>query len=916
MFLGRSAERIRLEQLLAQARASRSGSLLLSGAPGAGKSELLNYAASIAGSVPVLRAAGVQAERELPFSLLHQLLRPALHLLAGLPQPQRHALEGALALGPATGGDRFIVSAAVLTLLADHAEPGGVLCLLDDAQWADRASLDALLFAARRLEAEGVILIFAARDGETDLEMAGIPALPIGGLDSVSAAALITDCAGIPTSDAVVAALLVATGGNPLALTELAALLGRDKLSGAEPLPDPLPMSAGIERAFLARILELPAETQQLLLVAAAEGTGDLGTVLMAAASLQVPGQSLDAAEAAGLVTVSEGLLSFRHPLVRSALYAHASSVSRREVHTALSDTLTGSGDVDRRTWHRAAATVGLDDAVADALAAAAHRARLRSGHAGAAAALRRSAQLTTDHGVRARRLLASAEDAWLAGKPEAMDACLTEARHLTSDPDVVTDVVRLRARWELRRGTATEAYTLFVDAAMEACGRDPDTALEMLAEASEAAANIGDVGGMIRAGRLAERVRAPVGTEARFWADFSIGVADVLDGRRDRAEPRLQRVIRAAVPGSKPRELVFAGVGAVWLGQWATAIELYERAAVAARIADMTGNLPYVLEYLAVGERTRGRYATSAAVSEEGLRLGRETGQETSVCNHLANLAHLAALSGDEAACRTYADDALRRALPRRLGLPAARASLALAVLDVGLGRYGEALQAMNALAAAGPGVGHPAIVNFSLPDRVEAAVRCGELASAHDALVVLDRVSGHADSAARAVLHRCRAQLASDEDAAVLFAEAMRLHAEGRSASPEIARTQLVYGEWLRRARRPAESRRHLRSAMEVFDRLGAVPWAERARVELKASGETMREGGQAPASRLTPQEVRIAQAVAAGKSTKEIAARLFLSPRTVEYHLHKMFPKLGITSRIDLVRLVAAEPDLIEG
>jgi DNA-binding CsgD family transcriptional regulator len=915
MLLGRRVQQGRIDHLLAHARAGRGGSLVVRGPPGAGKSALLQYAASAAGDMLVLRASGVQAEHDLPFAVLHQLLRPAFDLVRRLPTPQREALEGALALGPATGADRFVVAAGVLTLLAESAEDDGLVAVVDDAQWIDQPSLDALLFATRRLDADRLALLLAVREGEEQgLARSGVEVVDIAGLGLADAATLVSRRAGVPVADAVMTRLMQVTGGNPLALTELATLLDPAEVAGREPLTEPLPVSAGMEQAFLTRARSLPEPTQLLLLVAAAEGTGDLAAVLSAAERMQVPRDELPSAEAAGLLTITDGTLAFRHPLVRSALYGAAEAAQRRAVHAALAAVLTGESDVDRRTWHRGAAALAPDDQVADDLAASAERARMRSGHAGAAGSLRRSAALTSDPDVRARRLIDSAQEAWLAGKADLMLACLDEARQLTSDLGLADQIRRLSARYELHRGTATEAFQLFLDGALAAQEREPDVAVEMFAEASEAALYVGDIAGMVRAGQLARDVA--VTDRGRFWRDFCVGVAEVLDGHIDLAEPLLRRVIGESGSSTEPWRLVSGGIAAVWLGDQATAIALYEQAARAARVADMTGNLPYVLEYLAAAERTRGRYATSQGISEEGLRLSQETGQETSVCNHHSNLAHLAALAGDEAGCLRHAEEALRRALPRRLGFPAARAALAVAVLDLGAGRYSESLRRMTELAAAGPGVGHPAIVMFSLPDRIEAAVRCGDLAAAAEALEQLERWNIRTGPAARAVMSRCRALLAPDDAAAPLYAQAMQLHEQGRSPQPEVARTQLLYGEWLRRARRPAESRQYLRAAMENFDRLGARPWAERARLELKASGETLRRPRTGSAVRLTPQELRIVRAVATGSSTKEIAALLFVSPRTVEYHLHKVFAKLGISSRTDLVRLVVRDASLVEG
>ncbi|HYN93755.1 MAG TPA: AAA family ATPase, partial [Pilimelia sp.] len=393
MLLGRRAERAELESLFERARAGRSAALVLRGPAGVGKSALLEHAAATAaaGGLSVLRATGVEAESELPFAGLHQLLRPLVHRIDQLPVPQCRALRAALALEPGDGADRFVVSAAVLTLLADSAGQPGLLCLLDDAQWLDRPSLDVLLFVARRLDAEGIALVLAVRDGHLPPRVtANLAVLPVGPLDRSDAARLVADRAGVPVPDAVLTRLLHLTGGNALALAELTGLLAEDVLRGRAALPDPPPIGAGMEDAFLTRVRALPPDTQLLLLVAAAEGTGDIGTVLRAAAQLDVAERALDPAEADGLLQLTPDGLVFRHPLVRSAVYGGVSSSQRRSAHLALAEVLRHPTESDRRAWHRGAAALGPDDDVADALAASAERSRARSGYAGAAAGLRR----------------------------------------------------------------------------------------------------------------------------------------------------------------------------------------------------------------------------------------------------------------------------------------------------------------------------------------------------------------------------------------------------------------------------------------------------------------------------------------------------------------------------------------------
>ena len=453
MLFGRGAERVELDSLLDAARTGRSGSLVLHGPAGAGKSALLDYAASASEGMRVLRATGVEPERELPFAALHQLLRPVFDRLPDLPQPQRQALEAALALAPGSGADRFVVSAAVLTLLSETADVHGLVCIVDDTQWVDAPSLDALLFAARRLDAEGVVILLGLRDGpDTHPMTSTLDSRLIGPLDQYEAADLVSGASAVNVADIVIRQLVDLTDGNALALLELSTLLSADVLQGYAAIPDPLPIGAGMETAFLTRVRSLPADSQLLLLVAAAEGTGDFATVLEAAARLGADANSLTPAESAGLIRLDDGNLRFRHPLVRSAVYSGVSSSQRRGAHAALAQALHYESESDRRAWHRAEATLGTDDDVADDLATSAERTRLRSGFAGAGEMLQKAAGLTRDPHIRAARLVRSAEDFWLGGRPDTAQSRLDEAMRLATERSTLEAITQMRARFELRR--------------------------------------------------------------------------------------------------------------------------------------------------------------------------------------------------------------------------------------------------------------------------------------------------------------------------------------------------------------------------------------------------------------------------------------------------------------------------------
>lgn len=1011
MLFGRSAEIAAIDDVIARARGGAGGALVLRGEAGVGKTALLDLAASRCGAMRVLRATGVEPESDLAFATLHQLLRPvtlpagglsggvpggpAGGLMDALPEPQREAVRGALGLTGAASGDRFLLAAGVLSLLAEAAVPDGLVCVVDDFQWVDRASADALLFAARRLGTERIAMLLSVRG---DLPVKGVPSLNLGGLPPDAATALLTtgvttattgaDAGAVPGADAgagvvpgtgtgvgagdgavpgagVVRELVGLTGGNPLALREIVRLLSPAQLAGREPLPDPLPGGAQL---FGEQVAALSPRARQVALLAAVEG--DLDLVLRAAAtmnaSLGAPvgvsaggseggsedrrvgadrsaaptGPPTDAPrteshdctpalirdstdagraelhelEAAGLVRVSGGVVRFRHPLIRSAVYEAAAPADRRAAHAVLAGLCEG----DRRAWHLAAAVLGQDEGVAATLTATAARARERGGYGDAASALARAAELTPDPMIRAARLKDAAVAAWLGGRPGQAESLLAEARERAgSDPVTAAEIDQLRGRFELNSGSAAEAVRIL----------SGGESLSMLADAMEAASYVGDTEAMIRFGS-----RAAAHPEG-FLRDVLVGIGLMLsgdgpDGESDggagsrsgegagskfggRAEGGgrglLVRALGRVGELTEAAEFLWATAAASQLGEADLSAELAGRAGRVARVSGMAGQLPVVLEFVATGERISGRLAESQAISEEGLELAREAGYRNTVAAHLANLAVLAALRGEEEDCGRLAREALAIAVPHRVGLRVGVAAYALAMLELGLGRFAAAHDRFTAMAAAGPGAGHPAVVWRSAPDRIEAAVGAGDTRAARAALEGYGRWSAHARTdESRALLARCHA-LVEDDDGG--FEEALRLH-----ANPfEAARTGLLLGERLRRAHRPGEARPRLRAAMETFEAAGARPWARRARAELRAAGESAEPTpGPAPGpgpllDALTPQELRIAGLVAEGLSSKEIAARLFLSPRTVEYHLYKIYPKLGIGTRTELARLV---------
>ena len=908
LLYGRDAERSIIGGLLESARDSRSGVLVIRGEAGVGKSALLEDARERASSMEVLACAGIEAESALPFAALHQLLRPSMRHLEKLPRHQADALRGALGLAVARGDDRFLVSVAVLTLLAEAAEHRPLLCLVDDAHWLDDASADALVFVARRLEAEGIVLLFAAREGEArEFDAPALDELRLAGLDADAAAALLDRHAGSALSPETRARLVEATGGHPLALLELPSTLSDAQLAGSEPLLTPVPVSARVERAFLARARELPEETQMLLLVAATDDTGELSTVLRAAARLDVGAEALDAAEEAGLATALGTVLELRHPLVRSAVYQGAPLSKRQAVHRALASVLEGDAEADRRAWHRAAASVGPDPAVVEELEQAAARARRRSGFAAASLAYERAAALAPDESERTRLLTAAAENAWFGGRLERARMLLERARSLASGPQEHADIDRYLGLVELTGGVPAEACRLLVRSAAAVAPVDGDRALQLLNLASVAAFYADDVAAATTIAELAGEIDVEDTPFARALVELLVGLGAHYAGDLPRAAASLRSAqsleaeLESDALDARRVALLFGGRAAFYLGDDVAALRSAQLAAAQMRDEGALGLLTPILPRLVHAEMWAGSWPAASASAREGLRLARETGQFDLVAYQLVLLALIAAHRGQDDECRSLAAQGHEHASARGLAVVASFANWALALLELGLGRVEQAFLRAREISTT------PAVLSMAGLDRIEAAVRAGEVATAHDWLAYYESWAECAGAAwARAVAFHGRALLAyDDEESEGLFETALDMHAQ--AARPfDRARTELAFGEFLRRARRPRDARGHLRAALDGFEALGAELWAERARVELRASGQTARRRVADTRDQLTEQELQIAHFVAQGLSNREVAAQLFLSPRTIAAHLRNIFRKLGISSRTELVRL----------
>jgi DNA-binding CsgD family transcriptional regulator len=882
MVIGRGEELARIEQLLATARLGTSQVLVIAGEPGIGKTALLEYAVEHAREMTVLRARGVESESEIPFAGLHQLLRPALNRIDELPEPQAAALKGALGLAPGTHSDRFLIGVATLSLLTLSAEQRPLLVAVDDAQWVDESSLGAILFAARRVYADALAVLVATRPG--DALPQGLDAIVLRGLDRAAAAQVLERQAGKPLPPGVADRVFEATLGNPLALIELAAGEG---------------VETSVEQAFAARIDKLPEPTQRLLALAAAEEAGDLAVLQRTGADLT----PLAAAEQGGLVTVALDQLTFCHPLARSAAYRSAPSDERRAAHRVLADAET---DPDRRAWHRAAAALGHDAEAAQALEDAGRRALARGAYAATASSLERAAKLTADARDRARRLFDAAGAAWLAGHTERAEQRLTEARALAQDGALRLEIDQLRGHAALRAGRVEAAHDILVAASATA---PPDRAVEMLAEAAEACVYAADPQRMLHAAQSAWEQLAPdAGDRARCFANLTLGMALIYNGRHAADHLRTATALLETNPTPDPRLLALAAQGALWLREAERGRALVTRAIESARASAAVGALPFSLWIAGRDAATSDRLAVAIALYEEAIRLARETGQATALCAGLSGLACVEARLGRAEACREHAAEALAETAPLGLAFFRTWAFDALAELELGLGDVQEAVKWLEEKERllAERGIEDPD--SSPVPELVEALVRLDRAAEAEQRLptfATAAEAKGQPWSLAR--LARCRGLLGDDEQ----YAEALKLHQRTPDRF-EQARTQLCHGEALRRARQRVKARDQLRAAVEGFDALGAAPWAERARRELQSSGETMRRRDALTLDALTPRELQVALVLAEGHTIRETAAKLFLSPKTVDHHLQHVYRKLAIDSRAALAEALAQDQE----
>jgi DNA-binding CsgD family transcriptional regulator len=904
VLFGRQRERGVLDRLLVGAWDGHGGAIVVLGEPGIGKTALIEQALAAAEGFRVFQTAGHEAEMELAFAALQQLCAPGLDRLVRLPLPQRDAMSAAFGLCTGDPPDRLLVALASLTLLSEMAAERPLLCVVDDAQWLDRASAQAIAFVTRRLATEAIAFVFAAR--EVPDELRGLHEMVVEGLGDRDARALFGSVFPYRLDGPVVDRIVAETNGNPLALLELPRGLSPAQLAGGFGLPVSVPLAGRIEESFRRRLAGLPSPSRRLLLLAAADPTGDAVLVWRAAGLLGIADSAAEAAEAEGLVDFTAGVV-FRHPLVRSALYGAASAQERRQAHQALAEATDPAIDPDRRAWHRAQATPRPDEDVAADLELSAGRAQARGGFAAAAAFMERSAELTVDPARRAGRALVAAEAKRQAGAADSALRLADMAARGPLDDFQRAQVNLLRAQVSFASDRGSDAPLLLLKAARQLERLDVRRARETYLDALTAAISAGR-----RATDASADVVARAALESRSCGESQRAPELLLDGLAllvtngyASGTPVLKEALRAFRADDLGREerlrwSWLAGRAAALIWDYDSWDVLTARQIRAARDAGALTVLPLSLGTRAALHLFAGELALAASVVEQLEQVADAIGNRPASYSALT----VAAFAGREGDARQLIDASTKDFTSRGDGLGLTIALWATAVLNNALARY------QDAFAAAEEALEDPYEVWFSplaTVELVEAASRIGREDAAAPAMErLVQGTSASGTQWARAVEARCRALLSHDEAAETLYREAIE-RLTPTALGFDLARTHLLYGEWLRRERRPRDAREQLRTAHGLFSGFGMEGFTERARAELQATGERVRNRTAETRTDLTPREAQISQLVAQGATNPEIAAQLFISPGTVEYHLGKVFTKLGVKSRTQLAKLV---------
>jgi DNA-binding SARP family transcriptional activator/DNA-binding CsgD family transcriptional regulator len=915
--LGRQRETDAIAALLRQAREGGSGALVLVGPAGNGKTTLLTESAHLAADVSaplaLLRARGIESEADIPFAGLLELVRPLAGLITWLPEPQARALQGALALAPTESTDRFSVSAATLAILAVAAAEGPLLVLVDDLHWLDTPSAQAILFAARRLWHEGIAILLSTRpEPQIVAQLEGLPLLEIGPLDPNDSAALARASAARELGDEDIEALVAGTGGNPLAIVEAARSIGSSRQTsegGILPLPVAERIRVGVER----RLDPLSPDARRAVLAVAAAGTRAPSTLIDAAlAGWGIPLQTLDAAERAGLLRVGADAVEFEHPLTRSAVYAAASGGEQRDAHRALAvASPVGSAE---RAWHLAAAAFGPDEPAAQALEDVGRDAIGRGAPSSAVRAFDKAAALSVDEESAARRMLFAGDAARLAGNVDYAREVMTAALQRSNDPLMRADALGVLFQIETWRAPVTTAHTIAVEADRLA-ELDPIRAARMLAEGAAALSRSGSVAQGVE---FAERAYAEIAAQGLTddAVELSLLFARVMDGRAPEAVERLlalgERLLAAGPSAQNLALLQQVAWIQTWVEKYPAAAVLLEHAVVVGR-SQAPGTLPMALATRGeLGYRT-GRWQPALADTTEAASLAGDFGQAHPRGLALTCQARLQACLGMDPECRATAAEAA--AIGRSLGGEGSPISSwgspALGLLELAQGRPERAIPHLERLVTSfhRGGIREPGVVIAS-GDLVEALTRvgrrdeAGSLLEDYEALAHLTERLG-----AQAIASRCRGLLAAEGEFEHPFHEALLLH-EVVDIPFERVRTQLLFGERLLDADRQADARVQLRDALSGFRRLGAEHWAATAARRLEAAGESVGERPAASPDALTPLELQVALVAASGATSPEAGAQLFMSAKTVEVHLSRIYRKLGVQSQAELAARVAAE------